>query len=76
MGRDKAKDNNLFNCSQDHELNQVAQHYGNQSSEVKDFLQNQCEIGEIKNLNHCDVYDKIKNEFDLDIPDGVNCDIN
>ena len=68
MARDKAKDDKLFNCSQDWEHDEVASHYGNNKQKVLDFLQVSCDNDIIKNSTHKEVYDLIKSKFGYNIP--------
>ena len=42
MARDKAKDDKMFNCSQDHEQAYVANLYGKNAENVKNFLITNC----------------------------------
>jgi len=60
VAKDKKKDDELFNCSQEHELNYVAKLYGEKEEVVKKFLKEKCESGEIKNFTHKEVYALIK----------------
>lgn len=68
MARDKAKDDLLFNCTQDYELDQVASHYGSNKTAVKLLLQDACKKGEIKNFKHTQVYNYIKEKKGYPIP--------
>ncbi len=67
MARDKAKDDVYFNCSQEHELNYVANLYVS-SNEVKQFLKRKCSDGTINYKTHYEVYTLIKNELGYAIP--------
>lgn len=68
MARDKAKDDKLFNCSQEHELNLVANHYGVNKQKVYLFLTNGCLTNKIHYSTHMQVYKMIYNEFGYPIP--------
>lgn len=68
MGRDKAKDDELFNCSQQHEEDYVANLYPGHEDEVRELLQKLCLSGEIKNSSHMQVYQLIKSKLGLGIP--------
>ena len=68
MGRDKAKDDDLYNCSQPHEEDYVAGLYTGHEDEVRELLQRMCLTGEIKNSTHLEVYRLIENKLKLSIP--------
>lgn len=68
MGRDKAKDDKMFNCSQDYEYDQVAGHYGANKSKVLKFLKDSCASGAIKNSTHLQVYRLIHAKLGYSIP--------
>ncbi len=69
MARDKAKDDKLFNCSQEHELNYVADLYGpNRKNSVLTFLTTGCNNNTIKNSTHMEVYKLIKSNLGYEIP--------
>ena len=61
--RDKAKDDELFNCSQEHEITYVSQRYGANEAKVKAFLDEKCTSGAINNFTHDQLYDLIKKEM-------------
>lgn len=67
MARDKAKDDLMFNCSQDWELDYVACLYGKDAPTVKDFLQRNCQKGNIKNRTHREVYGLVKEYLGLSL---------
>ena len=67
-GRDKARDDKFFNCSQEHEFEQVAQHYGNNKNKVIEFLKENCKNGTMKYFTHIDVYKLIKEKLGYQIP--------
>lgn len=68
MARDKAKDDLMFNCSQDYELTQVANHYGADKERVFVFLKNSCARGDIFRFTHAQVYKLIKEKLGLVVP--------
>ena len=51
----------------------MAGHYGKNKELVASFLNMECEVGNIKNLNHCEVYNKIESELGLDILKNIIC---
>lgn len=56
MARDKAKDDLLFNCSEQHEHNYVIGLYDNDDQDdVEKLLNDGCEDGTIKNYTHKEV---------------------
>ncbi len=67
MGRDKTKDDKIFNCSEEYELNYVSGLYENKKA-VYDFLVIACRIISIKNSTHLQVYKLIKAKFGYEIP--------
>jgi len=67
-GRDKAKDDVLFNCSQEYEIDYVARCYGTNRMQVKNLLTTKCQSGAICNYTHAQVYALIKQELCLDPP--------
>lgn len=68
MERDKAKDDLMFNCSQDHEIDQVASHYGKNKQQVVDMLEQGCSDHLISNSTHQEVYELIKIKLGYEIP--------
>jgi hypothetical protein len=68
MARDKAKDDNLFNCNQSYELDQVAGHYGVNSEKVKKFLKDSCAKGDIYHSTHMEVYRLIEAKLHYPVP--------
>jgi hypothetical protein len=68
MARDKAKDDLMFNCSQDHEADQVASHYGTNKQQIINFLKKSCEIKLIDESTHKEVYELIQAKFGYAIP--------
>jgi len=68
MARDKAKDDLMFNCSQDYEADQVASHYGENKKKVLDMLKKACSDGLISDSTHKEVYELIKVKLNLPIP--------
>lgn len=67
MGRDKSKDDNYFNCNQEHELNYVSGLYV-QKQKVYDFLKESCKNGTIKYMTHKALYQLIKDKLGYEIP--------
>ena len=65
MGRDKAKDDKFFNCSQEHELKYVSGLYPGYEVRVYHFLVSKCQAGIIKYSTHKQVYDLIEKELGL-----------
>jgi hypothetical protein len=68
MARDKALDDKLFNCAQQHELELVASHYGEEKAKVLRFLIANCEDNRIKRATHKEVYELILQNLRLPIP--------
>lgn len=66
---DKRKDDKLFHCDEDYESYFVASKYGNKRKLVKDFLKRKCADKTICHFNHQKVYELIKKELGLQIPD-------
>lgn len=67
MARDKAKDDEYYNCSEDHERDYVSGLYS-ETDEVSEFLIEKCKDGTIKNSTHAEVYELINNELGYPIP--------
>ena len=65
MARDKAKDDKLFNCSQEYEHRYVYNLYEGNEETVKEFLKEKCVDGTIKNFTHMEVYKLIEKELEL-----------
>lgn len=61
-----SSDHKYFNCSEEHEVNYVANRYKSRKK-VYDFLKEKCKDGTIKNFTHQQVYDLIKEELGLSI---------
>lgn len=59
MTKDKAKDDEYFNCSQDHEHDYVKNLY-KQSEEVGEWLKKKCADGTISYTTHKELYDMLK----------------
>ena len=55
MARDKAKDDRMFNCNQEHEHSQVASHYGANTEKVLKFLKDSCARDDIYRFTHAQV---------------------
>jgi len=69
MARDKAKDDKMFNCAQQHEQDYVVGLYSwwNQAA-VRKFLIDGCNSNLIKNCTHQQLYALIKKNLLLEIP--------
>lgn len=67
MGRDKSKDDKLFNCSQEYEYDYVSGLYSD-SQIVYDFLQEKCADKTIYHSTHDEVYKLIEDELGYSIP--------
>lgn len=67
MGRDKARDDKYFNCSEQHEIDYVAGLY-DESDKVRDFLVKKCADGTIHYSTNLQVYQLIKDVLGYDIP--------
>lgn len=67
MGRNKTKDDTLFNCSQQHELKYVSGLYS-EENKVYEFLEEKCNKGIIKDFTHLQVYKLIEKELGYIIP--------
>lgn len=70
MARDKAKDDSMFNCSQEHERAYVSGLYGANKSKVEEFLKKKCASKAISNSTHKQVYDLIQKELGYAVPVG------
>ena len=70
MGRDKARDDKFFNCSQEHEDHYVANLYSN-PKEVSHLLEIMCQINEINYSTHLEVYKMIQKELGYSIPINI-----
>ncbi len=69
MARDKAKDDKLFNCSQQSEHDYVAGLYSSeQRPSVRTFLKNGCASNLIYHSTHHQVYSLIKQKLGYEIP--------
>ncbi len=68
MGRDKKRDDKFFNCSQDHEIEYVANLYQDKET-VKKLINLDCTLGNIKYMTHIDLYKKIEKELGFSVPD-------
>ena len=62
-----ARDNEHFNCSQEHEFNYVSKLYTEQIK-VYNFLKASCEEGDISYSTHKEVYEMINKKFGYSIP--------
>lgn len=68
MGRDKARDDKLFNCSQSYEIEYVANLYPGNEKRVDGYLRQLCTADVIKNFTHTQVYEIIEERLKLPIP--------
>lgn len=68
MARDKSRDDELFNCSQEFEHRYVYNLYPGNKEKVRVFLKRKCDDRTIKNFTHMQVYQLIKKKLDLPIP--------
>jgi len=69
MARDKAKDDLLYNCSQDYEEDYIVEIYDTDNQDdVRNLLQEACKDGRIYYSKHMEVYELIQEELGLDIP--------
>lgn len=68
LTRDKSKDNKTFNCKQAHEKLFVYNLYSGHEELIKKFLERKCEDWTIRNFTHMQVYELIKDELGLPVP--------
>ncbi len=68
MARDLARDQRMFNCSQQHEINYVVSLYHGNENKVKQVLEQGCAQGAIKYFTHLQVYQYIQKILGLPIP--------
>ena len=68
MGRDKAKDDKFFNCSQQHEHDYVASLYPENEDRVKEFLKKCCDDETFSYSTHDAVYNEIEKKLGLKKP--------
>ncbi len=68
MGRDKRKDDILFDCSNYDEKYYVAKLYPEAYNEVMEFLELKCRSKDFYHSNHMHVYRQIKQELGYEIP--------
>lgn len=68
MARNKARDDEFFNCDQEHERDYVARQYPEHYKEVYDFLMQKCQNRQIHYSKHIDVYQLIERELGYPIP--------
>lgn len=59
MARNKAKDDELFNCSEQHEEDYVVSLYPGDAKKVREIIQKACTDGVFKNSTHEEVYEYI-----------------
>ena len=67
MARDKARDDEFFNCSQEHEFQYVSGLYS-EKEKVYKYLKEKCADGTIKYSTHMQVYEMIANDLGYPIP--------
>ncbi len=67
MARNKSKDDEMFNCSQDYELDQVASHYGSNKQQVIKMLEQACSDNLISGSTHKEVYELIEIKLKLSL---------
>ena len=67
MARDKSKDDKLFNCGQEYELNYVSNLYS-QKETVKNFIKQKCADNTIYHSTHAQVYKLIYDKLGYPIP--------
>lgn len=67
MARDKSKDDQYFNCSQEHELNYVACLYPDKQG-VLNFLKENCANKVIHYSKHSEVYKLIERKLGYPLP--------
>lgn len=69
MGRDKERDDKLFNCSQEHERNYIASLYDDSKRQaVLDFISHGCSTNIIYHTTHYKVYKLIEQHLELPVP--------
>ncbi len=68
MARDKAKDEEIFNCIEENEHKYILGLYNEEKQKVKEFLIRKSLNKTIKNFTYMNVYLSIKTELELDIP--------
>ena len=60
MSKDDKRDNDLFNCSQKHEIDYVKNQYS-EPEKVKDWIKKECEQGgSINNTSHKELYEMLE----------------
>jgi tryptophanyl-tRNA synthetase len=67
MRKDKPRDDENFNCSEEHEFDYVSSLY-NDTEEVRKFLKDKCKSGDINYSTHKEVYELIEKELGFPIP--------
>ena len=53
----------LFDCTKDHDFDQVGDRYGDKKEAVVRFLKDACATGKITNQPHAKVHDMVDKEF-------------
>ena len=70
MARDRSKDQKLFNCSQDHEINYVVGLYSSDKhANVRQFIKDGCSSNLIYHCTHARLYQLIMEKLGYVIPD-------
>ncbi len=67
MARDISRDDEFFNCEQEHELRYVSGLYA-EHQRVYDFLKQKCANNQIKYSTHRQVYELIRKELGFPLP--------
>lgn len=67
MGRNKKRDDEFFNCSQEHEDKYVSGLY-EKSQKVSNYLKEKCEDNNINYSTHLEVYTMIEKDLGYPIP--------
>ncbi len=68
MAQNKPRDDEFFNCGEEHENRYVSKLYGSNSEKVHVFLEKKCSDSTINYSTHRQVYQLIEKEFGLPIP--------
>lgn len=66
MARNKSRDDKLFNCSQQHEIDYVTSLYPKEyRKDIKEFIELNCALGVFDNSTHKYVYNSIEERFGI-----------
>jgi hypothetical protein len=71
-GRNKARDDDFFNCRQEHEDYYVSRLYESNQDEVHEFLEEMCKAGKISYSTHKEVYQMIEAVLGYPVPVDVD----